>query len=79
MKNLTKELQINLSEPMTSLNVLLDLGWTIETNQGGSYFRHASGLAHPIPFWATQLVDDARRDADTNVKATIRHALGINQ
>lgn len=66
-----------LAGETTSLEDLEKVGWRIEGNQGGMFFRHETGVTRPIPFWALQLCQKRERLADEYAKQQMREALGL--
>lgn len=74
----TQELESILTNPNTSLEILALGGWELESNQGGTYFRHRETQAvRAIPFWCTQMVQNASNHAEDYTRAKMRHALGL--
>lgn len=68
-----------LAAKSTSIDDLSAAGWNLEMNMGGNvYFRHTpTRQVLGLPFWAKQMIDLAKKEAQESTRSAIREALGI--
>ena len=67
-----------LLNSQTSLGDLSLCGWEVECNGPSTYFRNIETRAvHSFPFWVTQLVSKAAKEAKKTAQSDMRAALGI--
>lgn len=73
-----RSINLLIAHQNTSLEALQRAGWDLESNQGGTYFRHRNGTVRCFPLWVSELISEARRSERKATQRSIRIELGID-